>query len=56
MTPPERERKKIDWRGWITLAWVLWFGWLYTLMVLQQRGSGLRKAIATVGAMLTRLF
>jgi hypothetical protein len=28
---------KIDWRGWITLVWVLWFGWLYSLMVLETK-------------------
>ncbi len=26
-----------DWRGWITLAWVVWWGWLYSLMVLETK-------------------
>ena len=26
-----------DWRGWIALAWALWFGWLYSLMVLETK-------------------
>jgi len=26
-----------DWRGWIAFGWVLWFGWLYSLMVLQTK-------------------
>ncbi len=30
-------QERCDWRGWIALAWVLWFGWLYSLMVLETK-------------------
>ncbi len=49
LTPPsqggEKERtrvprnSRIDWRGWITLAWVAWFGLLYGRMILESRGA-----------------
>jgi hypothetical protein len=29
---------RVDWRGWITLAWVLWWGWAYAAMALHARG------------------
>jgi hypothetical protein len=29
--------KRWDCRGWIALAWVLWWGWLYSLMVLETK-------------------
>ncbi len=39
-----------DWRGWLALAWVLWFGWLYSLMVLETKFpqvlAWLRRAMA----------
>jgi hypothetical protein len=28
---------RCDWRGWLALGWVLWFGWLYGLMVLETK-------------------
>jgi hypothetical protein len=28
---------KWDWRGWLALAWALWFGWLYSLMVIETK-------------------
>jgi hypothetical protein len=27
-----------DWRGWIALLWVLWWGWAYGVMAIQARG------------------
>jgi hypothetical protein len=30
-----------DWRGWIALAWALWWGWAYAVMVWQARGQQL---------------
>ena len=38
----------IDWRGWLALAWALWFGWLYTLMVVHERAPALARALAGV--------
>ena len=26
-----------DWRGWITLVWVLWWAWAYGIMAIQAR-------------------
>ena len=44
---------RCDWRGWIALVWVLWFGWLYTLMVLQTKFpqvlAWVRSALAVSG-------
>lgn len=34
-----------DWRGWIVLAWVLWFGLLYGKMVVESRGHRLRDLV-----------
>ncbi len=31
------DRIRIDWRGWLALAWVLWWGWAYALMVIHAR-------------------
>ena len=33
---PAPSRRPIDWRGWIVLAWVIWFGLLYGKMVVEQ--------------------
>ncbi len=46
MSPSERHR--IDWRGWIALAWVVWFGSLYGRTVIETRGGKLRAAVARV--------
>jgi hypothetical protein len=49
VTEPER----FDWRGWITLAWVLWCGWAYALMAFKARGplvmSWLRASAHWIG-------
>lgn len=37
-----------DWRGWLALAWVVWFGLLYGRMVVEQRGGKIRAAVARV--------
>jgi hypothetical protein len=34
---PGRTDPRIDWRGWIGLAWVLYWGWAYALMAIQAR-------------------
>jgi hypothetical protein len=35
----------LDWRGWIALAWVLWFGLLYGKMVVERRGQRFRELV-----------
>jgi hypothetical protein len=34
-----------DWRGWVVLAWVLWFGLLYGKMVVESRGQRVRELV-----------
>jgi hypothetical protein len=34
-----------DWRGWVVLAWVLWFGLLYGKMVVESRGHRVRELV-----------
>ena len=34
-----------DWRGWIVLAWALWFGLLYGKMVMESRGHQVRALV-----------
>jgi hypothetical protein len=36
-TTPTRHR--VDWRGWVALAWVLGWGWAYGVMVFHARGQ-----------------
>ena len=38
-------RRRIDWRGWLALAWAAWFGVLYTRMVLDERAPGVLRAV-----------
>jgi hypothetical protein len=35
--PAAASVKRPDWRGWIALAWVLWWGWAYIQMVFHAR-------------------
>lgn len=35
-----------DWRGWLALAWALWFGWQYAQMVVHVRGDKARRLIS----------
>ena len=41
-----RRLRAIDWRGWIALAWVVWFGILYGKMVLEERGDKIRAVFS----------
>jgi hypothetical protein len=45
MSRSEAGRRAIDWRSWLALAWVAWFGVLYTRMVLDERAPGVLRAI-----------
>jgi hypothetical protein len=40
--PPAVTRRRPDWRGWIILAWVVWWGLLYGTMVVEKRGGKVR--------------
>lgn len=51
--PPSETRPPIDWRAWLNLAWVVWFGILYGKMVVEQRGPKIREAFGS-GAVETR--
>jgi hypothetical protein len=45
---PRSERIRIwsiDWRGWIALAWALWFGMLYANMIIEKRGGKVRAML-----------
>ncbi|SIO59827.1 hypothetical protein SAMN05444166_6181 [Singulisphaera sp. GP187] len=37
--------RPFDWRGWVVLAWVLWFGLLYGKMVVESRGHRVRALV-----------
>ncbi len=38
----------LDWRGWIALVWVLWWGWCYGLMAFQARAPQVREWLSTI--------
>lgn len=42
----EFQRLLFDWRGWIALAWALWFGWQYAKMVVDARGAKAHQLIS----------
>ncbi|WP_406695440.1 hypothetical protein V5E97_30900 [Singulisphaera sp. Ch08] len=37
--------RPFDWRAWLALAWVLWFGLLYGKMVVESRGHRVRALV-----------
>jgi hypothetical protein len=39
-------RPPFDWKGWIVLAWVLWFGLSYGKMVIAQRSDKISSLVA----------
>ncbi len=41
---PPSDGRRIDWRGWLALAWIAWFGLLYAGMLLERRAPGLLAA------------
>ena len=46
MPPYDPEPRRVfDWRGWLILAWVAWFGLLYGKMIVETRGQKLRHLI-----------
>ena len=44
--PPLALPTRLDWRGWLALAWVAWFGLLYGRTVVAQRVARLRAAVS----------
>ncbi len=46
-------KKSIDWRGWLTLAWVVWFGILYASMIVERRGAKMRAFVRPGNAVST---
>jgi hypothetical protein len=47
--PRSEAGRSFDWRGWLILAWVAWFGLLYGKMILETRGQKLRQLVPVVG-------
>ncbi len=39
-------RPPFDWKGWVILAWVLWFGLSYGKMVLARRSDKISDLVA----------
>ncbi len=43
------EKRPIDWRGWLALAWMIGFGCLYAVMILREKAPGLLARISAGG-------
>ena len=41
-----------DWKAWLALVWVAWFGLLYARTVVERRGPTLRAVVARAVARL----
>jgi hypothetical protein len=41
--------RSIDWRGWLSLAWMIGFGVLYVAMILREKAPGLLARISRGG-------
>jgi hypothetical protein len=44
------DRWRLDWRGWIVLAWVLWWGWAYGVMAIHARAPQVLAWLRTIGS------
>lgn len=42
-------RPAVDWRGWLSLAWMVGFGLLYAAMILREKAPGLLARISGHG-------
>ncbi len=42
-------QRPIDWRSWLSLAWMVVFGLLYALMILKEKAPGLFARISGGG-------
>ena len=45
----QRSENLFDWRGWLSLAWMVGFGVLYALMILKEKAPGLYARISGHG-------
>ncbi len=46
---PRGSRAPLDWRGWIALAWVLWWAWAYGRMAIQAKAPQVLAWIRALG-------
>jgi hypothetical protein len=57
-TEPRGPASRPDLRGWMALAWVVFWGWAYALMVIQARSPQVHEWMRTLSRIvdgLTRL-
>jgi len=54
MPHPDRA-PAVDWRGWVALAWALFFGVLYARMVVERRGDELRATASAAAGLASGL-
>jgi hypothetical protein len=45
----DQARARFDWRGWLSLAWMVGFGALYVAMILREKAPGLLARISRGG-------
>ena len=38
--------RTVDWRGWLSLAWMLVFGLLYLAMIVREKAPGLMARLS----------
>jgi hypothetical protein len=46
---PLADTRRIDWRAWIALGWVAWFGLLYGKTILESRGPKIVELARVIG-------
>jgi hypothetical protein len=46
---PDQQSESFDWRGWLSLAWMVGFGVLYVAMILREKAPGLLARISRGG-------
>lgn len=51
---PWIELKRVDWRGWIAVAWVLFWGFSFCGMVVRARGDRIKDWFRPQQAIVTR--
>jgi hypothetical protein len=49
MSPSDAEARNVDWRSWLSLAWMTVFGVLYLLMILREKAPGLLARLSAIG-------
>ena len=43
--PGSESRGSVDWRAWVVVVWVAWFGVRYGLNMVESRGAKIRAAV-----------